>query len=306
MYSLIKKYPNEIIDNLRYEKKLLYFIDILGFRELVKRSSAGDVFRIIRAFMSETINFMKIPYESFKKHDIPTFYFSDHVITVVDYDINNKLDLYAAVYAVMYRLSRIQLYLLSLYGILIRGSVVYGDIFYDIQNNIIYGPALVEAYEFESKSVLYPRIGISNNIIHELGGDHFFSNSLPNPYDPNKLGIFNDDEVSDERAILTVIPVHALMRKDKDGIYFVDYLKIAFHLEEQEDYLNLMRLHMSQCYKHLFNKFNTYKNSGPESVLKKILWVIGYHNQKLDELCSQSPSEELEKYFRNLYIYIES
>jgi hypothetical protein len=241
--SIINNSENNM-GNIEYKRRLLYFLDILGFRDLLERNTAREVYKTISGFMDETANFMKIPGVSVIDTDILTFNFSDLIVTIVDYDIESKLDLFAALAVAINRLSRIQLYLLSFHGILIRGSIVCGDIFYDKKNNILYGPALVEAYQLESKSIVYPRIGISNNIIDELGGDQLFSKQLPNPYDPVRLGIFNDDEAMDERAILTVIYLHNLMNKDKDDIYFVDYLRVAFHLEEEEDYLNLIKLHM--------------------------------------------------------------
>lgn len=50
-------------------------------------------------------------------------------------------------------------------GILFRGAVVIGDLYND--KIIIFGPAMLEAYELESKKAIYPRIIIEEDTILE-------------------------------------------------------------------------------------------------------------------------------------------
>lgn len=48
-------------------------------------------------------------------------------------------------------------------GIICRGAIAYGKFFHN--NKILFGPALVDAYETESKAAMYPRIILDKSII---------------------------------------------------------------------------------------------------------------------------------------------
>ena len=51
--------------------------------------------------------------------------------------------------------------------ILCRGAVTYGKLIHT--KEMIFGPALVQAYETESKAALYPRIILSEDLINMAG-----------------------------------------------------------------------------------------------------------------------------------------
>ncbi|PDZ55088.1 hypothetical protein CON15_23105 [Bacillus cereus] len=46
-------------------------------------------------------------------------------------------------------------------GILMRGGLAVGLLCHN--DNIVYGPAMVEAYELESKLAIYPRVVVKEN-----------------------------------------------------------------------------------------------------------------------------------------------
>jgi hypothetical protein len=54
-------------------------------------------------------------------------------------------------------------------GFLTRGAIVVGDLFH--RDNVIFGPALLEAYQIESREAFYPRIIVSNKALEELADD---------------------------------------------------------------------------------------------------------------------------------------
>ena len=51
-------------------------------------------------------------------------------------------------------------------GILLRGGITVGQLCH--KDNIVYGPAMVEAYELESKSAIYPRVIVSEKFYLQL------------------------------------------------------------------------------------------------------------------------------------------
>lgn len=77
-------------------------------------------------------------------------------------------------------------------GFLIRGAIVYGKLIHT--KDIIFGPALVEAYNRESKLAKYPRVIIDDAIVRDL-------NDLP------------DDKPREHKE---------LIQFDSDGIQYID------------------------------------------------------------------------------------
>lgn len=53
----------------------------------------------------------------------------------------------------------------------IGGLIVIGDIRYHDDKNLLFGPALIHAYELESKHSIYPRFILDTKIIDLIKGD---------------------------------------------------------------------------------------------------------------------------------------
>ena len=49
-----------------------------------------------------------------------------------------------------------------------RGGVAYGDLYYEKDRSILFGPAVNEAYQLESKVAIYPRIALSNFVAETI------------------------------------------------------------------------------------------------------------------------------------------
>lgn len=73
-----------------------------------------------------------------------------------------------AIYAVAWYAADLQAHLLAELGLLARGVVVVGDHYHD--DHMIFGPALVEAYELESQRVNWPRLALSSDAADEVMG----------------------------------------------------------------------------------------------------------------------------------------
>ena len=87
---------------------------------------------------------------------------------------------------------------LVLDGVLIRGGMTIGQLFHD--GNIVYGPAMNMAYKLESKVAVYPRIIVDKPAINQY------------------IEYAKDDEDA-------IRDIESLLRKDRDGLFFVDMLK---------------------------------------------------------------------------------
>jgi hypothetical protein len=53
-------------------------------------------------------------------------------------------------------------------GVLIRGGYSFGQLYHE--NGVVFGEAMVDAYQLESKHAVYPRILVSDRILEQLNG----------------------------------------------------------------------------------------------------------------------------------------
>ncbi|KFN38722.1 MAG: hypothetical protein JU82_10410 [Sulfuricurvum sp. MLSB] len=152
-------FREKIISEVQYEDRIVIFLDVLGWGNLVEKSVENtDVLTNIANIaynakdMSENLNSEK---------EFPLFSrvtnFSDSLVISLSID-----DLYP---------QRIEFFLMPLIsaalhaGMFIRGGITRGAIYHD--NNMVFGPALNKAYQLESKDANYPRIIIDESV-HEI------------------------------------------------------------------------------------------------------------------------------------------
>lgn len=194
-----------------YENRIVAFIDILGFKDLLSKTVKGDqdvteeIEKIISAYDSVSDVFEQ--YKTGKglyNGDDPIVPLSKMVTTFSDcIVISFLLDERSELAYTISELQWVQMRLISR-GILSRGSIAYGKLIHT--DNYLFGPALVEAYVGESKAALYPRIIVSEEII-----------SLASKYHGDQHG--PDEEIENIKSSLMI---------DSDGMYYIDYFNNAF------------------------------------------------------------------------------
>lgn len=172
-------------NNHEYQDSLVAFIDILGFKELIKKSLVdGETFKLI----TSTIDFLKALEEPSEwrrsksldssidcelntnpdykiKDKMTTTCFSDSIVISIKVN-NNSTSILNVVSALTAHLSRIGTILFT-HGILIRGGITSGKLIHS-QNGKIYGQALIDAYSLESEFANNPRIILSKKLINKL------------------------------------------------------------------------------------------------------------------------------------------
>ena len=137
-------------------------------------------------------------------------------------------------------------------GILIRGATTVGDIYVD--ERLIFGPALIRAYELERGVASYPRIIIDSRVLDRL-------------VDTPELRI---PEVSDQMKSLCTV-----LARDNDGTWFVDYLQATMHeLAAQPSAYGKLLMKHRDVVRRTAAKF-------PElsSPAAKVGWLTTYHNR---------------------------
>lgn len=236
-----------------YENKVVLYLDILGFKNLIlntqkkniKKKSIqliNNIYEVVINSFEETkyekrfksdisqvqhiweLQLLKNPYIQNKKISI----FSDTiVITFASENVNHWMDFFN-------NINQLQVKLINL-GVLCRGALTYGEVIHN--ENIIFGPAIVDAYELEGKYAKYPRIIVSDCIIQFLKkkfncrivqsyGESDANYSWEKEDEEDRL---NPDLIRSQDSILyenfAEEILDDLILLDDDGYYFIDYFE---------------------------------------------------------------------------------
>lgn len=199
---------------MQYDSRIVLFLDILGFRKHVLDTTEKD---------KETNEFVDIEekitalYETLSKmgeiagvngnqEKINVTQFSDSiVISFLDRSPSKASTVFEIILKIIVHLVGKQ--------IICRGALSYGKFIHDSQ--ILFGPALVDAYETESKAAMYPRVIMDRKI-------YDFSRM----YHDKKTGTF-------------VIPegISDYLKLDLDGKYYIDYFTAARRVIQDDNNL---------------------------------------------------------------------
>lgn len=148
-----------------YKKGLVYFIDVLGTkdRDFDANLSIAKVFR-------NEMNNVQQRHRNTSVVDRCVFSFSDcaYIVYALKDEYANDADTkIKAIYQSLYNTTQTISIFLSK-GFLCRGGIAYGDVYFDLDENIIFGPAVNCAYYLESKIAVYPNIIIEEQLAKEI------------------------------------------------------------------------------------------------------------------------------------------
>lgn len=137
----------------KYEHRALLFLDILGFKRLIDQKRDDLV--------EEALSVTSAQYQS--NYEISAF--SDNMAVSMRFERGYELLelIHFASYLAWHLLYK---------GVLSRGGIAVGELYH--QNGIVYGPALLTAYQLESQAATYPRIVLERDAIEkslEIGGN---------------------------------------------------------------------------------------------------------------------------------------
>jgi hypothetical protein len=234
---------------VKYQNRIVAYIDILGFTEMIKQTIREDspetsaqrlntIFNIVANFQRY---FDAIKTKRGLKDNCAITMFSDLIV------FSQPQSESAGVLAMFEALKRLQINMLAR-NILLRGSIVFGKLIHN--QNIVIGPALINAYNVESKSAVYPRIVIDPKVM--------------NLYVRTKGIIHNAGKrIKDLDYDFT--------NDDFDGTYYIDYFNFV------DDYLQNAN---SAAYYDVMKKLiERGKKSQDTGIRMKYLWM----DEKLKE-----------------------
>lgn len=221
-------------DECKYEERYIALLDIMGFSELVYDETYNSTFVGILG-STFTLPQQKIA-EGSPFSRVKTAIISDTLVISAPKNVPTALkDILLVVNSIFTSFLN--------EGIVIRGGISCGKLFH--QDNIVFGPAMVEAHLLEQNVAKYPRVILSPNTqIDFFGGD---------------AGVFYS------------------FIQDEDDIPFLDlYSELIVHAYEYDDNHgpNMVRSLVS---KYLDNP------STSERIRQKYLWVREHFNAALKE-----------------------
>jgi hypothetical protein len=158
------------------------FIDILGFKEIVRKSETDNIllhsildamlflkkFELPKAWELTTIEIeetaQKTGIDKFNiEKQVQCTCFSDSVVVSVLCDDNSVNE---SVSTLIANLSLLGANLIT-QGILIRGGITFGNLIHR-SDGVVVGQGLIDSYQIESKLARYPRIILSKKIIEKI------------------------------------------------------------------------------------------------------------------------------------------
>ncbi|HHT9112390.1 MAG: hypothetical protein HZA47_03950 [Planctomycetes bacterium] len=171
-----------------YPDKLVAFIDILGFKDLVMQGREGALQTInyIDGHLKHVLNVLNDNYGK----TFSTKLFSDCICVSCEYSKEN-------IFYILYELAFIQLYF-SLRKMFLRGALSHGCHFEN--ERMVFSQGLIKAYELEQVA-MYPRIIVDSTLVEQ---------------------IINEQNPFEKKNNLNFI------MESPDGYFFVDYLNMLY------------------------------------------------------------------------------
>jgi hypothetical protein len=235
------------------------FVDILGYRDLIledqQTGEENEFLNELHNALSEAaalINPKKreLLHKFSKKDSYAVRAFTDNV--VIGYPIAGKGDGEVELERIFSDLSYFQM-MMTLHGFFVRGAISIGDLYMD--DIVIYGAGLIEAYEGERKLARDPRIILTQSARDAV---------------KKHLKYYGDAEKA---------PKVNYLYKDSDGQWFLNYLDIIMP-ETDVIYEEKIQSHKER----IVQKLNAYPNK--PVIWSKYSWAANYHNF----FCSQHPA----------------
>ncbi len=150
--------------DLKYEDRLVAFLDLLGFKNLIAGRNDGDVDFVVNLIP----DMLKTHSGNSGRADLEVTYVSDSIVislkTTPTQDALRDLQ-HLAIYV-----GRLQ-HELALNGFYMRGGVSVGPFFHNSAKNILVGPAFLDAYKLETCMSVMPRVIIDNKVKEYYGLD---------------------------------------------------------------------------------------------------------------------------------------
>lgn len=192
-----------------YVNALVFFIDILGSQN---RSDFDTLLDINKTFHGEL--------EKNQSYDKPHTVYERKIFTFSDcayiiYNFKEGIEEYRKdlrqLFDTALRNTETLIVQFLKKGFLCRGGISYGEVYYEKDRSLFFGPAVNKAFSYEDKMAIYPRIIMDEKIAEEVIALN--KERLDNARDPLLRQLMQSTNGS-------------IVKKDNDGQYFLHYLNL--------------------------------------------------------------------------------
>jgi hypothetical protein len=235
---------------MNYQNRFVIFIDILGFKDKIKATTDKEGLDNQIAIKSVS-DALEMYFTLFDTQEDEKYYktrqvtqFSDSI--VISFQLKEPGHLFSA-----FINSRLLILELVYKGFLCRGGMTYGKMIHT--KKLLFGPAVIEAYELESKGANYPRIIVSEGKIVSVMKE-----------------FLNDGKTSGYGLLQDMKELEGILKKDFDGLYYLDYF---FDVQSDIDDGNFQ-----EYYNRLRSIIVAGLSSKDESIKVKFSWMSEKYN----------------------------
>lgn len=258
-----------------YKEHYVAFLDVLGFKEHLKKNSCEamySIFDVLRKKTHKQLNLNGVQIEAYEH--IRYSILSDSIIVYIDANVD---DAFASLVDVCSALQR------ALANreepILMRGGIALGNLFYE--NDIIYGEGLVKAYLMESNLAKYPRIVFS--------GDTLTAGRKNSKYTFTELE-----------------GLSRIYKTDDDYLHYVEYLDVCFSsigdsVRYYDGLINLCSCFLNKEIDHPLREKYLWLQRKVEAEIEVHSNVRQYYHNRREE----EHNRELEEYNTRFSIYTD-
>lgn len=240
---------------MELQKHFVAYIDILGFSKYIK-----DNLQTPEKPLELLQQFIGIFKELQLSDKLDIFAFSDNIVVSMLAEEQSPQSDHLEIWKFIYYINALQIYVISMIGILpIRGGISYGD-FYHNGSEILFGDAMIQAYDYERLHAFFPRIVV---IPKFLDPNNYMTahKNLAAMGLPIKLPEYNPEQLKRQYPVAY----------DYDSMLYCNYLSALFSKGKRVNYSD------DALNKH---KIFIVSNLQQEdmSVLRKYAWMKSYHN----------------------------
>ena len=173
----------------KFDNYIIAYLDFLGFAEKMKEEESYESLQIMKLLFygAKSIADNISCVNELNNFDIKIF--SDNIVIAQKAEPKRIKD---QIIGIVNLIGQIQFDALVYFGFLLRGGITYGEL--HIDNTIVWGAGLIDAYNIENNLANYPRVILSKQIL-------------------KKYNLSRQESLN----------LHALIKEDADGLCFVDY-----------------------------------------------------------------------------------
>lgn len=263
--SVVKKKAQCFRDSLKYESRLVVFLDILGWSHAIAASvnslAITQSLGLVMKGMGTHVEFNAWQ----RQHGGPGGWPGDPMVTHFSDSllISFAADQYAQMHLESTLASVISTLLFN--GFVARGAVSCGLLIH--RESLAYGPAMIRAHELENTEAKVPRVILDRTLAQVWG---------------QGIPVYNRDG--------SVLSYRKSWRQDDDGWFFFDYLSDEFKMPgmEQAGPSPAFKAKMDKWRELLVPRLTEHIDS--PSVLGKYAWLARYFNT----VCAENPQDDID------------